>query len=522
MMVQDTGPSEGAWSEDGYVTEIPYMRGFIRYQSPLAISFAAAVNAIPAPDISGPFTYCDLGCGEAVTLMALATAYPQGRFVGVDLNAEHIENARGLAKAAGLDNVTFLCATFNDFAAQTAQGFDFIAAHGVYSWVGADVAASLNAAAARCLNRGGLYYFCHYVRPGGARTEALFKLIQAYIAAERGSLSARAVAAVKRARADLAQNPALARQYPELGEEVERLAGRDLRYLVHEFGNRHFRPGYFSDVAQELAAFGLHYAGSSRPERYRTSDILDEGQDDLIAGLPLLEAEIRASLLSDEEFRWDVFYKPGGPRRPAGIEGYVLDSAVFPYRYPKRITPWGRPLSFDTPLFRTLLNHAHAGNRTIGEILAHEDLAGFDADQIRQTVLDMIASRLFQPLAGRALSPLARGATRYRLSRPFPRAAFERDFRSEGSLCFPSQSMGSALVFGGFQALASACMDGRRVEDALSEARARAEALAEAGRRQARMPAAAGDSYFEKQAARFKTRTLPMLMKYGILSPAAS
>ncbi|HEX7171677.1 MAG TPA: methyltransferase domain-containing protein [Candidatus Limnocylindria bacterium] len=45
----------------------------------------------------------DIGCGEGWSTIAMARAYPKGRFVGIDLDAPSIDAARRHAAAAGVD-----------------------------------------------------------------------------------------------------------------------------------------------------------------------------------------------------------------------------------------------------------------------------------------------------------------------------------------------------------------------------------------------------------------------------------
>jgi SAM-dependent methyltransferase len=49
----------------------------------------------------------DAGCGRGLALIELARAFPQGRFVGMDLCQDAIDYARLAARNAGLGNVTF-------------------------------------------------------------------------------------------------------------------------------------------------------------------------------------------------------------------------------------------------------------------------------------------------------------------------------------------------------------------------------------------------------------------------------
>jgi 2-polyprenyl-3-methyl-5-hydroxy-6-metoxy-1,4-benzoquinol methylase len=82
--------------------------------------------------------YCDLGCGQGYTANLIAAANPAAQVLGVDFNPSHIANARTLANAAGLSNVDFREASFEDIAARPATPqFDIMAMHGVFSWISA-------------------------------------------------------------------------------------------------------------------------------------------------------------------------------------------------------------------------------------------------------------------------------------------------------------------------------------------------------------------------------------------------
>jgi 2-polyprenyl-3-methyl-5-hydroxy-6-metoxy-1,4-benzoquinol methylase len=51
-----------------------------------------------------PARVADIGCGEGWSTIGMARAYPNARFVGVDLDAPSIEAARDHARAAGVDD----------------------------------------------------------------------------------------------------------------------------------------------------------------------------------------------------------------------------------------------------------------------------------------------------------------------------------------------------------------------------------------------------------------------------------
>ena len=61
----------------------------------------------------------DIGCGQGHSTVIMARAYPKSRFWGFDTHAESVDEARRLAKAAGVaDRVTFEVAKATDYPAQ--------------------------------------------------------------------------------------------------------------------------------------------------------------------------------------------------------------------------------------------------------------------------------------------------------------------------------------------------------------------------------------------------------------------
>lgn len=71
----------------------------------------------------------DIGCGSAKALLALAEAFPNSRFHGVDLSEEATASARAIALDRGLRNVTLEAADLMTFAAEDA--YDLVTAFDV-------------------------------------------------------------------------------------------------------------------------------------------------------------------------------------------------------------------------------------------------------------------------------------------------------------------------------------------------------------------------------------------------------
>src|SRR5258707_3257089 len=123
----------------GYITDKAYVHDFCRVQTPPMLALAALTGGVQGPGAAdAPLTYCDLGCGQGYTANLIAAANPTAQVLGVDFNPSHVANARALASAAGLANVSFREASFEDIAVDaTMPQFDIVAMHGVFRWISA-------------------------------------------------------------------------------------------------------------------------------------------------------------------------------------------------------------------------------------------------------------------------------------------------------------------------------------------------------------------------------------------------
>ena len=80
----------------------------------------------------------EVGCGSGWNLIPMAAALPRARIFGFDLAASAIDAARRDAAVLGLSNLRFECLDLLEFPKDLGP-FDYIIAHGFYSWVPAPV-----------------------------------------------------------------------------------------------------------------------------------------------------------------------------------------------------------------------------------------------------------------------------------------------------------------------------------------------------------------------------------------------
>jgi SAM-dependent methyltransferase len=120
-----------------------------------------AVSAVAAK-MSGlevPHPRCarilEIGCSSGHNLIPLAQRWPESRLTGIDLSDRAIHDARRRAAAAGVGNVKFLAVDLRDFE-PSGGPFDFIIAHGFFSWVSDEAKAALLVFCRRHLSASGI------------------------------------------------------------------------------------------------------------------------------------------------------------------------------------------------------------------------------------------------------------------------------------------------------------------------------------------------------------------------------
>jgi SAM-dependent methyltransferase len=118
----------------------------------------------------------ELGCGDGGNIVPMAYALPGGEFCGIDLSATAIERARALAADLQLANLGLQVADVTDLPALGA--FDYVVAHGVYSWIAPPARDALLAACRAYLAPHGVAYVSYDVLPGGHMREITRQMLR--------------------------------------------------------------------------------------------------------------------------------------------------------------------------------------------------------------------------------------------------------------------------------------------------------------------------------------------------------
>ena len=212
----------------------------------------------------------ELGCGEGGHLRPLAYALPESQFLGVDLSQAAIARAQALAERAELKNAEFRSQNLTDFP-EAAGRFDYIIAHGVYSWIPEPEQHALLEICRRHLAPEGVAYISYDTYPGGHLRQILRDLAVFHTSAisESGAMVREAH---KVSEFILSAMPArslereLLRKLLQRYKESDALTRFDLLAEDHE-------PSYFLDFMERAGAHGLQYLGESDVKSMQTAPL---------------------------------------------------------------------------------------------------------------------------------------------------------------------------------------------------------------------------------------------------------
>lgn len=294
--------------------DVPYTRSYHRELEPGPLRVLAALAGLAPPPARG-FSFCEVGSGAGVTLNALAAANPGARFVGVDVSDEHVAIAERAAREAGLGNVEHLRKDARDLAQLGDERFDFVALHGVYSWVGADVRAAIAAFARDRLAPNGLLFVSYNALPGWTALAPLRARIRDEAVRATGEPLERARRAVLRA-AELRDAGDAALGTKAARAMIDVLLVADPRYVVHELLTRDWEAFSSSDVADELARVDLHRVGQLPLWENVLELATPAGALDGLRGLGERDLEAKKDAAVGRLLRRDVFVR-GAPRLDA-------------------------------------------------------------------------------------------------------------------------------------------------------------------------------------------------------------
>jgi SAM-dependent methyltransferase len=219
----------------------------------------ASVATLLGLDVA-PVATCrvlELGCGDGANLVPMAATLPGATFVGCDFAQRPIERAQRMAADLGLANITLLCADLRDLPAELGA-FDYIIAHGLYSWIPTDVRAHLLPLVARHLAPDGVAFVSYNTYPGCHIRQAAWEMLKYHA---RGITDLKQKLVAVRGLIELLSDPAQPQHVNDevLRAELSNMARLSDSALCHDDLSEPNNPVYFHEFLADAGRSGLTF-----------------------------------------------------------------------------------------------------------------------------------------------------------------------------------------------------------------------------------------------------------------------
>lgn len=317
-------------ADDSY-DRTPYESHAFAMTHPEHLGAVARLYGLDAPS---PETarVLELGCSSAGNLVPMAVRYPDARFTGLDRSRAQIDRGRRLVERVGLGNVRLVHGDIADEGDDLGE-FDYVIAHGIYSWVPAHVQAALLRRFARHLAPRGVGFISHNTYPGFyfrrmAREVALAHAPLSLPPSERLARSVDFVEFVSRAsvtpwreyRGVLAEQARIMRQHPAW-------------FTLHDVLNEECDGVYIRDLCARLAGEGLRFVADAEWHSMLPVDLAADAVH-LVESMTAdpIEREQHYDLLRNRVFRQSIVCRAslaaGASPKPERLSGLWVTGSV--------------------------------------------------------------------------------------------------------------------------------------------------------------------------------------------------
>ena len=318
-------PDAGTDSRETSYDELPYPSHAFAETHPDHLAALARLYGLTPP----PVERCrvlELGCAAGGNLIPMALSLPGSHFVGVDLSRRQIADGQVTVATLGLRNVVLEALSLADIGSSFGR-FDFIVAHGIYSWVEEALCEKILAICSQNLSPDGIALVSYNTYPGW-RARSMVREMMAYHVRREADPAVRAKRRGTSSKNSLAGFPI--RAIPmrhQIRIELEYVRSKTDSHLLHDHLEAVNHPVYFHQFLTRASAHGLCCFGDAQFGSMAVSQppplqaVLDRWSSDP------LEREQYFDFLCNRQFRYSLLcldrlsphaHHPLMPSRPCG------------------------------------------------------------------------------------------------------------------------------------------------------------------------------------------------------------
>jgi methyltransferase-like protein/cyclopropane fatty-acyl-phospholipid synthase-like methyltransferase len=199
----------------------------------------------------------ELGCGDGGNLIPMALTLPDSQFVGIDLAGHPVSIGQRAIEELGLKNISLHQMDVMDIGKEFGA-FDYISAHGLYSWVPDFVRDKILSVSKENLSPNGVAYISYNVYPGCHFRQILREMMLFHV--KQFSQPSEKVHQAQALIKFLADSQPKDENYGRfLSEELDQLSQRSEGGIFHDDLAEINVPVYFHQFVEHAAEHGLKF-----------------------------------------------------------------------------------------------------------------------------------------------------------------------------------------------------------------------------------------------------------------------
>jgi methyltransferase-like protein len=307
----------------------------------------------------------ELGCGDGGNALSIAQSLPGASVIGIDAAATAIARGMSLLGAAGLENVELRCEDLERLP-EDLGSFDYIVAHGVYSWIPPRVRSALLACCRARLNPAGIAFISYNAYPGSYLRDMARDILRYHLRnVEDPQERLDAAHTLMRTMVAIEEPTPYARV---LREHMQRMLRASDALLLHDDLAEISTPFYFHEFMENAASHGLAFLSEADLFESQLRDV-PESVEALLGSLPggvpddVLAREQYLDFFKNRMFRQTLLCHAEAPVRRElddhQLERLAISAAVSVAKHDDSeetfLTPEGLSMTTSEPLVRAAM-----------------------------------------------------------------------------------------------------------------------------------------------------------------------
>lgn len=301
---------------------LPYASFPFEQTMPENLQAIARLFGLHSPD----FRRCrvlELGCASGGNIIPLADLYPEASFTGVDISETELAEGRETIAALGLGNVRLESRSVTDIDGSLGE-FDYIIAHGLYTWVDEEAQRQIMRICKENLSATGVAYISYNTYPGWNLVNTVRDMMRYHTRAysDPATKTAQARAVLKFMIDGLEGNDSSHALL--LRDEMQLLSDKEDYYLFHDHLANVNRPLYFHEFMERAHDVGLEYLGDTDLQTMLVDNLPAKVAETLKTAKDIVQAEQYMDFFRNRRFRHTLLCHRGNSLN-RNIRTEVLD-----------------------------------------------------------------------------------------------------------------------------------------------------------------------------------------------------